>query len=117
MPPLYSISAVILLLGLSRGSAVARAQAPADSIKLAPETPARARANDLGPGWHDGRVARISVTNGAECLGFAPTVKERIAGMTLDSVDSLEVRATRAKVDTPAGSHDPVHPDGEWIGV
>ena len=115
--PLCTLGVASLMLGPVTSASTARAQAPADSVKLAADTPVRARASVLGPGWQDGTIANLSISNGAECLGFAPTVPGKIGGMTLDAVDSLEVRVPSARAASPAGRLDEAGTTSLWIGV
>lgn len=106
---------LVLLLGA--GHRRASAQAPSDSVAIAPNAKIRVNTRILGAGWHEGTLARISLSNGDECLGFSPTARSDLRAVTIDGSDSLEVWVPDNRAESAMAKRDTVRARGAWIGV
>jgi len=115
--PQFAMIMITLVLALGAGHRRANAQAPSDSIAIAVNAKVRVNARFLGTGWHEGTLARISLSSGDECFGFAPTARTDIGAVTIDGTDSLEVWVPGTQPRSAIPQRDTVRTPGKWIGV
>lgn len=108
---------ITLVLALGAGHMRADAQAASDSVAIAANAKARVSARFLGAGWHEGTLARISLSSGGDCFGFAPTARTDIGAVTIDGTDSLEVWVPGTESQSAIPQRDTVRTPGKWIGV
>lgn len=109
--------AFIVLSSCASGAIPHSANAQADSAVLARNLPARVRYSPLGPGWHEGRLVGMSVSNAGECLAFGPAAPSQLVGVSLDGVDSLEVFVPMTRPDSGGASRVTSGAQGKWLGV
>jgi hypothetical protein len=83
----------LFLVGLL-SAAASIAQAQTDSLAVGPGTRARLRGSVLGPGWHSGRLTKVTVpgpiAGGVECLAFVAS-PDSSRSVAISPSDSLEV--------------------------